>query len=76
MVRKVWRRILGQKVSPENMKDTGKQPHAKQQRLLVSAFSLFKKAPEILLRKYIRKRNPFFVADGIIMIVKPKNKNQ
>lgn len=74
VIRKIWRRILGQKASPENTKDTGEQLHAKQQSLLASAFSLLSRTPEILLRKYIHKRNPFFVADGIITVVKPKNK--
>ena len=72
VVRKIWRRIFRQNISPKNMKDTEKQLHVKQQRLLVPAFSLFKRIPEILLRKYIHKRNPFFVADGIIVVVKPE----
>lgn len=40
--------------------------------VLKSAYLFFKRSPELLLRKYIQRRNPFLVADGIIVVVRPE----
>ena len=45
---------------------------AKQRNVLKTIFLLVKKILEILIRKYLSHRNPFFVSDGIIIVVKPE----
>lgn len=73
MVRKSWSKIGNKnqknKVSSSNIKDIKKMQG--EPNVLESAYLFFKRTSELLLRKYIHKRNPFFVADGIIVVVKP-----
>ena len=71
MVRKLWCRIFRRKVNLKNTNSTKKNLQTRQQNILISVFLLLKRIPELLARKYIHKQNPFFVADGIIVVVKP-----
>lgn len=78
IVKKIWNIIYNKEKKKKkknemfsndikNIKKTQGKPN-----VLESAHLFFKRSPELLLRKYIYKRNPFFVADGIIVVVKPK----
>ena len=53
-------------VSSDNVKS------AKQRNVLKTIFLLVKEILEILIRKYLSRYNPFFVSDGIIIVVKPE----
>lgn len=73
VVKKIWSIIYNKEKKNEiwpndikNIKKAQDKPN-----ILKSAHIFIKRAPELLLRKYIHKRNPFFVADGIIVVVKP-----
>ena len=45
---------------------------AKQRNVLKTISRLFLKILKILIRKHVSHRNPFFVSDGIIIVVKPE----
>lgn len=78
VAKKIWSIIHNKKKANKillsnikNIKKAQDKPN-----ILKSAYIFFKRTPELLLRKYIHKRNPFFVADGIIVVVKPEpNRN-
>lgn len=74
MVRKIWSIIRNKnkksEVPSNDIKDI-KKTQDKQSNALDHAYLFLKRTPELLLRKYIHKKNPFFVADGIILLVSP-----
>ena len=74
VIKKIWSIIHNKKKKDkisinniENIKKAQDKPS-----VLKSGYLFLKRSPELLLRKYIHKRNPFLVADGIIVVVKPE----
>lgn len=77
VAREIWSKLSKQKQARKSIVGAETQLYNRQQSILVSAFLRLKRIPEFLVRKCIHKRNPFFVADGIIVVVKPVEiKNQ
>jgi 2-polyprenyl-3-methyl-5-hydroxy-6-metoxy-1,4-benzoquinol methylase len=74
IIRKIWNIIRNKnkrsEVLSNDIKDI-KKTQDKQLNALDHAYLFLKRIPELLLRKYIHKKNPFFVADGIILLVRP-----
>jgi len=74
VVKKIWSIIYNKEkkneISSSDMKKIKKAQHKSS--MLESAYLFLKRSPELLLRKYIYRQNPFFVADGIIVVVKPE----
>jgi 2-polyprenyl-3-methyl-5-hydroxy-6-metoxy-1,4-benzoquinol methylase len=74
IIRKIWSIIRNKNKKSEipsnDIKDI-KKTRDKQSNALDHAYLFLKRTPELLLRKYIHKKNPFFVADGIILLVRP-----
>lgn len=75
VVKKIWSIIFSNKEKKNEIPSSDIKHIKKEQdkpSVLKSAYLFLERSPELLLRKYIHRRNPFFVADGIIVVVKPE----
>ena len=68
IVKGIWSIIFSNKEKKKEIPSSDKHIKKVQDKpsVLKSGYLFLKRSPELLLRKYIHKRNPFLVADGII----------
>jgi len=74
VAKKIWSIIFSNKEKKKEIPSSEKHIKKVQNKpsVLKSGYLFLKRSPELLLRKYIHRRNPFLVSDGIIVVVKPE----